>query len=195
MLAIGGKLSDLPCFNHGIIIKYADGIKNFAPPHRDHSEDTGGKTACLKKGAGFSVISVGEPRTFQLLDSAAGPVVKEWKLPRRSVLHIPAEFNVAYWHAVPKDSNHNGVRCSLIFREILVPPIPSSSSASASTRAAKRAKDQEEAQVAPPTAPRSKKAKKTDGRMGLCSNVGIQTLFKIASDKSSMAEKPAEDAD
>jgi len=120
MQEMGGRLPDAPQFNHGIIIRYSDAMQHFAPRHQDHSEDTGGKTACLKKGTGFYNISVGKPRLFQFSD-ADGNVVKEFKLPHRSLLHVPAEYNAAYWHAVPKDSTHKGVRCSLIFRDILIP--------------------------------------------------------------------------
>ena len=120
MQEMGGRLPDAPQFNHGLIIRYSDAMQHFAPRHQDHSEDTGGKTACLKKGTGFYNISVGKPRLFQFSD-ADGNVVKEFKLPHRSLLHVPAEYNAAYWHAVPKDSTHKGVRCSLIFRDILIP--------------------------------------------------------------------------
>jgi len=128
MEAIGHRIDQLPRFNHAIAIAYAHGEKHHAPPHRDNSEDTGGKSGCLKKGTGFAVISVGEPRTFQLMDSPSGPVVWEQKLPHRSMLWIPAEFNVAYWHCVPKDKSHTGTRVSLIFREILTLAAKSSSS-------------------------------------------------------------------
>jgi hypothetical protein len=128
MQNIGNRITDLPGMNHSIVISYTDGVKNFAPPHRDNSEDIGSKSGCLKAGAGFAVISVGEPRTFQLLASPKGPVVWEQKLPNRSMLWIPAEYNVAYWHAVPQDKSHKGKRASLVFRQIIVPSSPSSSS-------------------------------------------------------------------
>jgi hypothetical protein len=128
METIGHRIEPLPRFNHAIAIAYAHGEKHHAPPHRDNSEETGGKTGCLKKGTGFAVISVGEPRTFQLMDSPTGPVVWEQKLSHRSMLFIPAEFNVAYWHCVPKDKAHVGTRVSLIFRDILVPAVKASSS-------------------------------------------------------------------
>ena len=119
MQEMGGRLPNKG-FSHGIIIRYSDAKQHFAPRHQDHSEDTGGKTACLKKGTGFSNISVGEPRLFEFTD-ANGQVVWEKKLPHRSLLHVPAEYNAAYWHEVPKQRRHNGVRCSLIFRDILIP--------------------------------------------------------------------------
>ena len=121
MKAIGDSLPDNVPFNHAIVVKYSDGVENHAPPHRDFSEDKDDKTGCIKKGAGFSVISVGEPRLFQFLASETGPVVWEMKLPHRSTLYVPAEFNVAYWRTVPKDKHHTGVRRSLIFRDILAP--------------------------------------------------------------------------
>jgi len=121
MLLVGYSLAQfgMPSFNHSIIIRMSDGVKHHAPPHRDNSEDIGGKTGCMKRGSGFGVISVGEPRTFQFMDKD-GNVVWERKLPHRSFMYVPAEFNAAYWHCVPKDPQHTGVRCSLIFRDILI---------------------------------------------------------------------------
>ena len=120
MIDIGNRLPGKPSFNHAIIIRYSDASKHHAPPHRDFSEDRGCKTACIRKGTGFSVISVGEPRHFQLLDGPKGQVVWDEPLPDKSLLCVSAELNTQFWHAVPLDKSHSGVRCSLIFRDILL---------------------------------------------------------------------------
>ena len=45
--------------NHAIIIKYSDGVQHHAPPHQDKIPD----------GTEFFVLSFGEPRMFQMINS------------------------------------------------------------------------------------------------------------------------------
>ena len=102
--------------NHAIVIKYAHGTETHAPWHSDKSEHLGRKTGCMKRGTGFYVISVGDPRLFQMGEK--NNVCWESKLPHRSMLFISAENNVRYKHCVPQDRTWSGERWSLIFRTI-----------------------------------------------------------------------------
>ena len=103
--------------NHAIVIRYHDGMKTYAPWHADKAIETGRKTGCMQKGTGFYVISVGDPREFQLGDETA--VLWSNALPHRSMIHISSEMNVATKHQVPQDPNWKGCRWSLIFRSIV----------------------------------------------------------------------------
>ena len=103
--------------NHAIIIKYSDGEKHHAPWHSDKSEELGRKTGCMARGSSFFVISVGDPRTFQLGDE--NKVVWESSLPHCSMIKIDAATNVKFKHCVPQDPNWSGTRWRLIFRTIV----------------------------------------------------------------------------
>ena len=67
-------------------------------------------------GTGFYVISVGDPRVFQM--GSEQEIVWESKLPHCSLLAISAADNVRRKHCVPKDDTWSGERWSLIFRTI-----------------------------------------------------------------------------
>ena len=103
--------------NHAIVIKYHDGVVTHAPWHSDKSEDTGRKSGCMKRGTSFYVVSVGDPRVFEIGDGDK----TFWKqaLPHRSLVEITSAVNAAYKHRVPQDTAWKGVRWSLIFRTIV----------------------------------------------------------------------------
>jgi alkylated DNA repair dioxygenase AlkB len=103
--------------NHAIIIKYHDGMKTYAPWHSDKCEELGRKSGCMKRGSSFFVISVGDPRTFELGDESA--VIWSKALPHGSIIKIDAETNMNVKHCVPQDQNWVGCRWSLIFRTIV----------------------------------------------------------------------------
>jgi hypothetical protein len=105
--------------NHAIVIKYDSGQKTWAPWHSDKCEELGRKSGCMKRGSSFFVISVGDPRTFELGDESA--VIWQNALPHRSLIAIDAETNVNVKHQVPQDKNWVGCRWSLIFRTIVKP--------------------------------------------------------------------------
>ena len=116
--------NDFGCnVNHAIIIKYKDGVKNHAPPHKDK----------IDKEESFFVLSFGTPRRFQLLDTnyiktdkgriiqKIGDVIWDKELLNNSILRVSGKSNQLYYHAVPKDKNWKGTpRYSLIFRTIIV---------------------------------------------------------------------------
>lgn len=104
--------------NHAIVIKYHSGMKTYAPWHSDKAEETGRKSGCMKRGSGFYVISVGDPRSFQLGDETA--VLWNTALPHRSMICVDAETNANVKHQVPPDKHWVGCRWSLIFRTIVV---------------------------------------------------------------------------
>jgi len=103
--------------NHCIVIRYHDGLKTHAPWHSDKCEELGRKTGCMKRGTGFWVISVGDPRTFELGDETK--VLWSKALPDRSMICIDAATNASVKHAVPPDPEWKGCRWSLIFRTIV----------------------------------------------------------------------------
>ena len=103
--------------NHCIVIRYRDGMKTYAPWHSDKCQELGGRTGCMKGGTSFYVISVGDPRTFELGDETA--VLWENALPHRSMICIDAETNANVKHQVPQDKHWHGCRWSLIFRTIV----------------------------------------------------------------------------
>ena len=105
--------------NHAIVIKYHDGLKTYAPWHSDKCEELGRRSGCMQRGTSFFVISVGDPRTFQLGDESA--VIWENALPHRSMIAVDAETNINVKHCVPQDKNWVGCRWSLIFRTIVKP--------------------------------------------------------------------------
>ena len=113
------KLADrLPAeVNHAIVIKYHDGMKTYAPWHSDKSEELGRKSGCMQRGTSFYVVSVGDPRTFELGDESA--VLWSNALPHRSMIAIDAETNAKVKHQVPQDAKWVGCRWSLIFRTIV----------------------------------------------------------------------------
>ena len=67
-------------------------------------------------GTGFYVISVGDPRVFQMRSEQE--IVWESKLPHCSLLAISAADNIRHKHCVPKDDTWSGERWSLILRTI-----------------------------------------------------------------------------
>ena len=103
--------------NHAIVIKYHDGMKTYAPWHSDKSEELGRRTGCMQRGSSFYVVSVGDPRTFELGDESA--VLWSKALPHRSLITIDAETNAKVKHQVPQDAKWVGCRWSLIFRTIV----------------------------------------------------------------------------
>jgi 2OG-Fe(II) oxygenase superfamily len=103
--------------NHCICIKYHDGMKTYAPWHSDKCEELGRRTGCMKRGSSFFVISVGDPRTFELGDESA--VIWSKALPHGSMIKIDAETNMNVKHCVPQDQFWMGCRWSLIFRTIV----------------------------------------------------------------------------
>ena len=103
--------------NHAIVIRYHSGPKTFAPWHSDKCEELGRKTGCMRRGSGFWVISVGDPRTFQLGDEDR--VLWSKALPDRSLICVDAETNSNVKHQVPPQPEWEGVRWSLIFRTIV----------------------------------------------------------------------------
>jgi hypothetical protein len=103
--------------NHAIVIRYHDGLKTYAPWHSDKCEELGRKTGCMKRGSSFFVISVGDPRTFELGDESA--VLWANALPHRSMIAIDAATNANVKHQVPPDNHWTGCRWSLIFRTIV----------------------------------------------------------------------------
>jgi len=104
--------------NHAIVIKYHHGMKTHAPFHSDKCEELGRKTGCMKRGSSFFVISVGDPRTFQLGDESA--ILWSNALPHLSMMQIDAETNANVKHTVPPQPNWVGTcRWSLIFRTIV----------------------------------------------------------------------------
>ena len=115
MEEIASRLSEP--VNHAIIIKYDDGMKTHAPWHSDKSEELGRKIGCMQRGSSFFVISVGDPRVFQLGDESA--VLWQSALPHRSMIAIDAVTNKNVMHRVPQDSTWVGCRWSLIFRNIV----------------------------------------------------------------------------
>ena len=105
--------------NHAIVIKYHSGMQTYAPWHSDKCEELGRRTGCMKRGSSFFVISVGDPRTFELGDESA--VLWQNALPHRSMIVIDAQTNMNVKHQVPQDPNWAGCRWSLIFRTIVEP--------------------------------------------------------------------------
>jgi hypothetical protein len=105
--------------NHAIVIRYSSGMKTYAPWHSDKCEELGRRTGCMKRGSSFFVISVGDPRTFELGDESA--VIWQKALPHCSMIQIDAVTNVNVKHQVPQDKNWVGCRWSLIFRTIVTP--------------------------------------------------------------------------
>jgi alkylated DNA repair dioxygenase AlkB len=103
--------------NHCIIIRYHDGLKTYAPWHSDKCEELGRRTGCMKRGSSFFVISVGDPRTFELGDESA--VLWSNALPHRSMITVDAATNAMVKHQVPPDKHWVGCRWSLIFRTIV----------------------------------------------------------------------------
>ena len=103
--------------NHAIVIRYHDGMKTYAPWHSDKCEELGRRTGCMQRGTSFYVISVGDPRTFELGDESA--VLWSKALPHRSLITIDAETNAKVKHQVPQDAKWVGCRWSLIFRTIV----------------------------------------------------------------------------
>ena len=103
--------------NHAIIIKYHDGMKTYAPWHSDKCEELGRKSGCMKRGSSFFVLSVGDPRTFELGDESA--VIWSKALPHGSMIKVDAETNMNVKHCVPQDRDWVGCRWSLIFRTIV----------------------------------------------------------------------------
>jgi hypothetical protein len=103
--------------NHAIVIRYHDGLKTYAPWHSDKSIETGRKTGCMQQGTGFYVVSVGDPRIFELGDE--DNVLWSKALPHRSMIYVSSELNAATKHQVPQDPNWTGCRWSLIFRTIV----------------------------------------------------------------------------
>ena len=94
--------------NHAIIIKYSDGVQHHAPPHQDK----------IPYGTDFFVLSFGEPRKFEIINSE-NEVVWSKYLEEKSLLHVTSEGNKMFKHAVPPDPNWQGKpRYSLIFRTI-----------------------------------------------------------------------------
>ena len=103
--------------NHCIIIRYHSGQKTYAPWHSDKCEELGRKTGCMRRASSFFVISVGDPRTFELGDESA--VLWANALPHRSMIAIDAATNANVKHQVPPDNHWTGCRWSLIFRTIV----------------------------------------------------------------------------
>jgi len=103
--------------NHAIVIRYHSGQKTYAPWHSDKCEELGRKSGCMKRGSSFFVISVGDPRTFELGDESA--VLWANALPHRSMITIDAATNANVKHQVPPDKHWTGCRWSLIFRTIV----------------------------------------------------------------------------
>ena len=103
--------------NHAIVIRYHHGTETHAPWHSDKCEELGRKTGCMKRGTSFWVISVGDPRVFELGDEEK--IVWSKALPDRSMVRIDAETNANLKHRVPQDPTWEGCRWSLIFRTIV----------------------------------------------------------------------------
>jgi hypothetical protein len=103
--------------NHVICIGYHDGMLTYAPWHSDKCQELGRRTGCMKRGTSFYVISVGDPRSFELGDETA--VLWENALPHRSMICIDAQTNANVKHQVPQDKHWHGCRWSLIFRTIV----------------------------------------------------------------------------
>jgi alkylated DNA repair dioxygenase AlkB len=112
--------------NHCIMIKYSDGVDNHAPPHKDKQEGVPGTGAKdMTAGSSFFVFSFGAPRKFELVDGTyvdskfeQSVCLFSHALESGSLLKVGPETNKRYYHAVPKDKDHQGVRYSLIFRTI-----------------------------------------------------------------------------
>ena len=103
--------------NQAIVIRYSDGMKTYAPWHSDKCEELGRKSGCMKRSSSFFVVSVGDPRTFELGDESA--VLWSKALPHCSMITIDAQTNARVKHQVPQDQNWVGCRWSLIFRTIV----------------------------------------------------------------------------
>ena len=96
--------------NHAIVIAYADGKKNHAPPHHDKL-DKGGKY-------GFFNFSFGSPREFVVADDDGNRLWSAF-LKSGSMCYMSGKANQMWTHAVPVDETHKGMRYSLIFRVIV----------------------------------------------------------------------------
>jgi len=114
--------------NHCIIINYAHGTEQHAPPHKDKAEGVEVKKGVprdMERDASFFVLSVGYPRKFTLQRTkeqtrsklADTDVVFERALPSGSLLKVSAKDNRELYHAVHKQAGA-GVRYSIIFRTI-----------------------------------------------------------------------------
>jgi alkylated DNA repair dioxygenase AlkB len=108
---------DASSLNHCIVIKY-EGPQHFAPPHHDKQAGVEGSGAKdIMVGTSIYSVSLGEPRTFQLLDNNEN-VVWSQKLAHGSLFQLHPETNKALKHEVPKE-NVGGTRYSIIFRSII----------------------------------------------------------------------------
>jgi alkylated DNA repair dioxygenase AlkB len=93
--------------NHAIVIKYGSGTEHHAPAHKDK----------LPADTSFFVISVGDPRQFIISkDREVKTIVWDKKLAHGSMLVVGPTTNEKYFHSVPKDKAHKGLRFSVIFR-------------------------------------------------------------------------------
>jgi alkylated DNA repair dioxygenase AlkB len=120
--------------NHVIVIQYLNGMDQFQPHHRDKQDgQTGNPTGLgeILHNSSIQVVSVGVPRRFELKRfrgndgrnnennlKARHPVVWDCFLPHGSLLTMTAHGNNHYTHAVPRDSQWQGPRYSLVFRTI-----------------------------------------------------------------------------
>ena len=116
-------------FNHCIIIWYAHGTKQHAPPHKDKAEGVPGVKVGvpldMARDASFFVLSAGFPRKFTLqrtnertrskLNST--DVAWEQALESGSLLKVSAADNRELFHAVHKQARA-GERFSVIFRTL-----------------------------------------------------------------------------
>ena len=114
--------------NHCIVIWYAHGTKQHAPPHQDKAEGVKVKAGVpldMERDASFFVLSAGFPRKFTLQRTNerarskidAADVVFERALASGSLLKVAAKDNRELYHAVHTQARA-GERYSIIFRTI-----------------------------------------------------------------------------
>lgn len=104
--------------NHAIMVRYKNGVKQHAPPHKDN----------INPDTSFFVVSFGTPSNFQILETVQvdskkrlkdgeikrtggvpGEVVWERALASGSLLKVSGAANERYYHAVPpQDSSWSG---------------------------------------------------------------------------------------
>lgn len=75
------------------------------------------QTDILHENTGVVIISIGETRILRFRNIAKKELIKDFKLPSGSFIHMTNEIQDEWKHSIPKSDTENG-RMSLTFRKI-----------------------------------------------------------------------------
>ena len=100
-------------FNNAYVIYYTDGRKHYINQHKD-------KTHTFVKGTGFFLLNIllkGEPRV-SLFSVGKKEIVQELPMQNNQGVFVSALANKSFKHGLPRQVGWEGLRISIVFRQI-----------------------------------------------------------------------------